>query len=256
MDFDGFACQTVSLVPGPVWILWWCISDDFSLVKQTIQQCIDIKKGENTLNIEIIKKNFGVFLETYTAVLFYFSKTFDWTTFTCLAVIFHQEYLYIYTHIMMCKLPMPWTLTHHHINTYCMLAFEPCTETTWTQWLRFWNADLIHFCPLYVSLWWAWDQRNRGLSEFHLLCICRHRDQIYLLATCSQILVIMTFIQSCQSLMQCCLGDQGSQPFIAGFPLCHLRAEISSDSLNHLMLWIVRSEIPKFLSCCETLFLN
>ena len=53
--------------------------------------------------------------------------------------------------------------------------------------------------------------------------------------------------------------DQRSQAFSVGFRPCRLRAEISPDSLNFLMiLWTVDDEIPKFLAIVrwETLFLN
>ena len=59
--------------------------------------------------------------------------------------------------------------------------------------------------------------------------------------------------------MQCHQRDQRSQAFSVGFRPCRLRAEISPDSLNFLMiLWTVDDEIPKFLAIVrwETLFLN
>ena len=59
--------------------------------------------------------------------------------------------------------------------------------------------------------------------------------------------------------MQCHQRDQRSQAFSVGFRPCRLRAEISPDSLNLLMiLWTIYDEIPKFLAIVhwETLFLN
>ena len=66
---------------------------------------------------------------------------------------------------------------------------------------------------------------------------------------CSWAHVVISFIQSCWFLMQCCLRDQRSRAFSVP----------ALNSLNLLMiLWIVDGEIPKFLEIVpwEMLFLS
>ena len=72
-------------------------------------------------------------------------------------------------------------------------------------------------------------------------------------------LVVISSTEWCRFLMQCCLRDWRSQAFNVGFQPCYLRAEISPDSLNLLMMLLtVDDEITKFLAivCWEMLFLN
>lgn len=65
------------------------------------------------------------------------------------------------------------------------------------------------------------------------------------------------FLQSCLFLIQCSPRDQRFRAFSVCFQLCLSRAEISPDSLNLLVLWLVNSEILNSLELCiETLFLN
>ena len=76
---------------------------------------------------------------------------------------------------------------------------------------------------------------------------------------CSWAHVVISFTQWCRFLMQYRLRDRRSQAFNAGFGPCRLRAVISPDSLNLLMiLRTVDDEIPKFFAIAgwEMLFLN